>query len=110
MRSRTSMPPQLRQARTRLHLLLNQGGFLKGSLVRMRNTCGKKNCKCARGELHESLYFSRSVNGRQKMTLIPRHLRAEVQDMAGRYKKISETLEKISDLEWQRIEEAKMNK
>jgi len=53
MRNRSDMPPKLREAYSRLHLLLNQGGFLRGSLVRMRNTCGKKNCRCAGGELHE---------------------------------------------------------
>jgi len=107
MRNRSDIPPKLREAYSRLHLLLNQGGFLRGSLVRMRNTCGKKNCRCAGGELHESLYISRSVKGQQKMTLIPKPLHAQARDMVGRYKKISDSLGKISDMEWKRIEEVK---
>jgi hypothetical protein len=38
----------------------------KGSLHTQRVRCGKANCKCARGELHEGYhYFISRVGGRQ---------------------------------------------
>jgi hypothetical protein len=76
----------------------------------MRNTCGKENCKCARGEPHRSLYLSRSIKGKQKMMLIPAPLHTEVRGMVERYRKILDQIDGISALEWERIEEVKKKK
>lgn len=110
MRKRASMPPQLRDAYSRLHKTINQGQFIKGSVVVLRNRCGKKNCKCAGGELHTSLYLSRSSGGKQKMMLIPAALQGEVRDMTARYGEIKKRIDAVSALEWKRIEEVKKKK
>jgi len=52
----------------------NMEKILRGSLIENRHTCGKKNCRCAKGELHLSIYFARTVNGKQLMTSIPKPL------------------------------------
>ena len=42
---------------------------MRGSLVTMRRTCGKKSCRCARGALHESLYVSQSAGGKTRLAI-----------------------------------------
>ena len=43
-------PQQERYARSRLAKLVHDYPFIKGSVVVMKNTCGKPGCKCARGQ------------------------------------------------------------
>jgi len=68
---------QLRQQASRLMAerprlekgLMGRGPMLRGSLLDRPRLCGKKGCKCARGEPHPSgLYISRHVEG------TPRHI------------------------------------
>lgn len=107
MRNRSGTPPKLRDAYSRLHQQIERGSLIKGSVVMMRNTCGKKNCKCARGEPHQSLYLSQSINGKQRMMLIPQPLHEEARGMVGQYKKILDQIDRISTMEWERIKEVK---
>ncbi len=100
---RSSIPRQLRQARSRLHQTLEQGSVIRGTLVTMRTTCGRKNCRCADGDKHEALYLRQTVRGKPRMRMIPAARRAEVRDMVTRYKKVKELLEKISDYEWEHL-------
>lgn len=107
MKHRSHLPPRLREARTKLHQTVDQDRFLKGSLVTLRNTCGKENCRCARGELHESLYLSRSVKGKQKRMLIPANLRSQARRMVRQYRRIRDLIDRVSSLEWEILEKEK---
>ena len=40
---------------------LRGGRGMRGSVVTMRRKCGGKNCRCTRGELHESLYVGQGA-------------------------------------------------
>ena len=53
-----------RQARSALARLVTQRGVLRGNLSQRRRACGKPTCKCARGELHQSLYLVFSEGGK----------------------------------------------
>ena len=41
--------------------------ILRGSVVKVRRTCGKAQCKCVDGELHETWALSYSYEGRTRM-------------------------------------------
>ena len=43
-----------------------------GGIYRQLVRCGKKGCKCARGEMHEAYYFMSRCYGRQVKTYVPR--------------------------------------
>lgn len=42
------------------------GKILRGTVHRQFKKCGKSNCKCARGELHQTFYHFVRINGKLK--------------------------------------------
>ena len=53
---RTQRSPQERDARSQAVQRVADQALLRGSLVRMERTCGKKNCRCQQGQKHPALY------------------------------------------------------
>ena len=104
---RSNIPKRLREVFSRLHKLIEQKKFIRGTLVCLRNKCGKSNCKCAKGQPHVSLYIRQSLKGKPKMTLIPKVKWEQVQEMNKRYKEILLLLEEISAYEWDHIKDKK---
>lgn len=43
------------------------GPMVHGSLVEAARTCGKKGCRCARGEPHTAFYLSRRIDGKTRL-------------------------------------------
>ena len=107
---RSHIPQSLRDVFSRLHKIINQRKFIRGSLVFLRNKCGKKNCKCYKGEPHVSLYIRKTTKGKPKMTLIPKTKWEEVKQMSTRYKHILNLLEEVSDYEWEHIKDKDQEK
>ncbi len=55
--------------------LLKHERFVKGSLVYLRTSCGKPNCRCWRSKKHRHgprLYVSIVLEGRQRMVYVPK--------------------------------------
>lgn len=74
-------------------VLLGRGPMLVGSLLERPRICGKKDCKCARGEPHPpGLYISRLVEGVSRHQFIRRadHDRARKEALA--YKEFRQAL------------------
>ena len=46
-----------RNFRSRIAQLASTQWFLRGTLSERSSKCGKPNCRCANGELHESVYL-----------------------------------------------------
>jgi hypothetical protein len=66
---------------------------LRGTLVTKRRKCGKANCRCSRGLLHESPVLSVSVEGRSvTISLDPAELPA-VRAALARYQQAREELD-----------------
>ena len=107
MENRSHLPSHVRKIHSKLRQIINQKRFIKGTLYYLRNTCGKKNCKCAKGEKHESLYIQQVKNNKARKSIIPRAKRAEIRQMNNRYKEILKLLEQISDYEWEHIKDKK---
>jgi len=93
-----------RKLRSRLMQLMCSGGLMRGSLLIMKNTCGKASCRCQRGQKHESLYLAQSRKGKHHMRYVPRSWHGRIQDWVGRYQEIQEILESLSEEYWQRLE------
>jgi len=59
---------------------------VKGSVYEFRNRCGKKNCRCRRGELHTRMALSYSEHGRTKLRYLkPAEVR-RYQWLTGNYR------------------------
>ena len=96
MKHRGYLPEQERIARSKLMKLLHDQPFLAGGLVKMARTCGKANCKCARGDKHVSWYLSTRHKNSRKMINIPRQWEKELFEWVKTYKEIMKQTDSIS--------------
>ena len=97
MRNKSSMTRAEREARSKAVKIVSSELFVQGSLIEMARVCGKKNCKCTRGEKHISLYLAVRKDNKRKMIFIPKNLEKEARLLVKAYQKIKRSLETISD-------------
>ena len=88
-----------RMVNARLKKLSTIGPFIKGSLVKIPHTCGNKNCRCARGEKHQSYYLTYKVKQKTKTIYVPVDLVKEVEKWTKEYKHIKELMEEVTELQ-----------
>lgn len=70
-----------------------EGILVRGSVLKMRRKCGKPNCRCVDGKLHETWVLSYSVDGCTRMvTLRPEDV-PKVRRAVARYKRAKAKLE-----------------
>lgn len=93
-----------RERRSHLNKLIASYGLLRGTLRICARTCGKQNCKCNRGEKHESLYLVVSQDGKLRHIFVPRSMEAEVRLWVEHYQKAQDLLEDISEIYRQKLE------
>ena len=87
-----------RQARSALARLVTQRGLLRGNLLQRRRVCGKPTCKCARGELHASLYLVFSEGGKLRQLFVPKAWEPRVRQWVVDYHDARRLLEELSRL------------
>ena len=104
MKHRAHLSAEERKLRSRLIQLVRSEGLVRGNLVTMRNTCGKPNCKCQRGQKHESLYLAQSRKGKHHMQYVPRGWHLRIEGWVGRYQEIQRLVESLSERYWQKLE------
>ncbi len=91
----------LRQRRLGLAKLLPPvAETLRGSLVERYVTCGNPACKCAKGERHGPIWYLTVTLGRGRTTsgIVPEEKLAEVRGWIENYHKVTDHLEKISEI------------
>ena len=104
MPSRSQLPTEDRAARSQLLKLLGGANALaRASLVSMARTCGKKNCKCAKGQKHVSLYLSTRVGKSRKMIYVPPELERQARVLVENFRAVEELLEKMSQASLKRF-------
>lgn len=96
MRGRSHLPKRERDARSRCSKIMHEQDLIAGSMVTMKHTCGKKGCRCARGEKHHSLYLALNVEGKRKMVSIPSSIAPLVEAAVDAYKQLKPHLQTIS--------------
>jgi len=70
---------------------------IRGSAVFLNRLCGKSNCRCMKGHKHRSLYLSRSLKGKTSMRYIPHKYEDKVVEASGRYRRIQNLLNGLSE-------------
>jgi hypothetical protein len=100
----SALRSQLLQAQQQLAQLLQEclgrEPLLTGSLYKLRRKCGKPNCHCTRGELHESTVLSYRGQGRAR-NVSPSPERIEsLQTMTNSYRRCRQARAKL--VRWQR--------
>ena len=96
------------KARSRLTGMLQNHPMLRAGLVSMARTCGKKGCKCARGEKHVSLYVSMKVGRTRKMIYVPADMEDQVRAWAANYREAAALWEKMLQEYLERLLKQKM--
>ena len=105
------MNPQLSSLRARLLELqqqlprlledcLGRAPLVPGSLYTLRRRCGKPNCHCSRGELHESTVLSYRGQGRPRNISPPPEQLGSLRTMTHDYRRCRQARAKI--VRWQR--------
>jgi hypothetical protein len=102
--SKGKMTMQERDLRSRLKQLVNSRGILHGTLNTRARTCGKSNCKCARGEKHVSLYLVVTEDGKTRHLYIPESHVGQVSEWVEQYQRALAILDEISQLHWTKIQ------
>ena len=92
-----------RHARSQLAQVLSQRGVIRGTLLVRKRKCGKANCRCARGEGHESLFLVISENGRTRQFFVPKDWEPRVQQWVADYRRVRNLLEDVSRIFWDKL-------
>jgi hypothetical protein len=85
-----------REQRSRLAKMIRECGLLRGTLLVRRRVCGKKGCRCTRGEKHEGLALQVSLEGRSRQFHVPRDMEEDVRRWVAQYKEVRERLDKVA--------------
>ena len=97
------MPVPERQVRSALNRILSQQGLLHGTLLTRQRVCGKSNCRCAKGQLHESLYLVVTEGGRGRQLYVPKAWEAAVQQWIRQYGQARRLMDELSRLHWDKV-------
>jgi len=82
---------------------LRAGRVMRGNTVTMRRKCGGKNCRCTRGELHESLYVGQGTEGTTRMAYVPSDWEADVKEWVRRHQRVRKLLDRLSERAWRAL-------
>jgi hypothetical protein len=96
MSPRTQRSLQERDARSQAVQRVADQAFLRGSLVRMERTCGKKNCRCQQGQKHPALCLAIRLGDQRKMIYIPHALEDIVRRWVETGREVDGLLDAIS--------------
>ena len=108
MPSRAQLPPRDRAARSRLIQLLGTAKpIARASLVTMARSCGKKGCKCVRGEKHVSLYLATRVGKTRKMLYVPPQLEEAARSLVENVRSVEQLIEEMSQASLERFAQQK---
>ena len=102
---RARMSAKERRFRSQLAQLIDQRGLIRGSLLLRRRRCGKSNCKCARGDGHQSLYLVVSQAGRTRQLFVPKAYEPAVRQWVADYHRAGQLMEEISRLYWEKVQQ-----
>jgi hypothetical protein len=100
----SSLRSQLLAAQQQLPQLLQEWlgrePLLPGSLYTLRRKCGKPNCRCSRGELHESTVLSYRGQGRPRNISPPAEQLESLRSMTHDYRRCRQARARL--VRWQR--------
>lgn len=70
-----------------LRRLQRDAPMVQGSCYLQRRRCGKSNCRCARGQLHEAWVITRSEQGTHRLYMVPVAQRGRLRKLTGEYRR-----------------------
>jgi len=101
--TRSSFSGAERRRRSRLAQIAQTQRFLRGTLSLRQGRCGKPNCRCARGELHVSVYLVQSHQGQLRQWYVPKAWEKRVRQAVQNHQEMQRLIEGLSEGEWKRL-------
>src|ERR1035441_10465073 len=77
-----------RNFRSRIAQLASGQWFLRGTLSERSSKCGKPNCHCTNGELHQSVYLEQSRAGKLRQICVPKPWQERVRQAVKDYQEM----------------------
>jgi len=105
--NRAKLSAAERHFRSRIAQLASGQCFLRGTLSARSGKCGKPNCHCTKGELHQSLYLVQSQQGKPRQICVPKAWQERVRQAVNDYQQMQRLIEEVSEREWKRLQEGK---
>lgn len=103
MKGRAGQSVEERKVRSKLSQLIGDAGIVRGSIVVRERTCGKSNCRCARGDKHVGKYLVMSDGGKKRQLFIADEMEPRVRRWLDNYKQAQESLEEICNISWEKL-------
>lgn len=100
----SKMSMKERELRSHLVRLSSRYGFMRATLNERERSCGKSNCRCARGEKHRALYLVSRKGGELKQVFVPQSRESEARQWVEQYQKMQNLLDEISEFYWEKIQ------
>lgn len=100
---RSKMTKIERESRSRMKPYIAWKEFMRATPTIRRQTCGKPNCRCQRGEKHLCLVLTRSLSGKIEQLYVPKGKEKMVKEWIKNWRDIQDLLEKISSTYWERL-------
>jgi hypothetical protein len=94
--SRTQRSARERDTRSQAVQRVADEALLRGSLVQMKRTCGKKGCRCQQGQKHPALCLAIRLGNQRKMIYIPHALEETVRRWVQTGQEVDGLLDAIS--------------
>lgn len=91
-----------------LRKIEKRGDLMKGSLALTYRRCGKKECRCEKGEFHKGHFFSYRLKGKSYGLYVPESLVPKVKKLIDNWKELKETVEELTDLNAKLIKKRKI--
>ncbi len=106
--SRSGMKESERRLRSKLNQMVAASGLIRGTLTLRKVTCGKKGCRCAKGEPHPALYLTVLSERKLLQLCIPKSLETVARQWIKQYRQAEDLLEKISMEHWDKLKKRKV--
>ena len=100
---RSAMTKIERESRSQLKPYISWKEFIRATPTLRKQTCGKPNCKCQKGEKHTCLVLTRSHHGQPEQLYIPKESEEMVKEWVKNYHQVRELVEKIASSYWERL-------
>ena len=84
---RKQLQERQREVSRLIRLFMQRPSLIRGSVYLLRRKCGKANCRCQEGYLHESWVLSVPDKGRKRLRTVPKGKRLKWQQMTDNYRR-----------------------
>lgn len=100
---KSQMSSKERTTRSQIGKLIHYAPIMKATITVRKVTCGKSNCRCAKGDRHLAVYITSRKDGKTRQLFIAKEKEEEVRRWVGNYHRVCELLDELSELFWEKV-------